>query len=141
MHYVGSPFQQNFGEAGEAKRVGLLELDDLSLTWLPMPGFPTYHTTSFAKWQACFNPASEDRHRVVVQPREATQLFAHPHQARVCEVVHQAAEASAQVAGSQPAAGVDWLARWLEASPPGELSLAREELLEYGRELAGAGAD
>ena len=141
VHYVGSPFQQNFGEAGEEKRVGLLDLDTLNLTWLPMPGFPTYQTSSFATWQANYHPDSEDRHTVVIQPGESAQFFAHPNRSRVCELVYQATESTAITQPTVVAEQRDWLAHYLSLVLPTGLTLSQEELLEYGRELAQAGAE
>ncbi len=43
--YVGSPFQQDFGEADDpTKAVLILDTDTLATTWVQPPGFPRYRT-------------------------------------------------------------------------------------------------
>jgi DNA repair exonuclease SbcCD nuclease subunit len=48
VYYVGSPFQQHWGEAGENKRLAIFDTDTHAVTWVPMDtyGFPYYYTVT-----------------------------------------------------------------------------------------------
>ena len=76
-YYVGSPFQQDYGEAGEEKRVGLLELEggEVSLAWIRIDGMPQYYnmTLDVLKTHAEFGP--EDRLTVPLLTPEETIEF------------------------------------------------------------------
>ena len=55
IHYIGSPFQQDFGEADEAKRVALIDTKTKAVTWVSVDGFPKYRVVS---WPDSFGIAS-----------------------------------------------------------------------------------
>jgi len=77
-HYVGSPFQQDFGEADEAKRVAVLDTDTLDLTWHALTGFPRYYNVTGEEFSKLGN-LGEDRYRVTLRsPEEAAIFYAHP---------------------------------------------------------------
>ena len=70
-HYVGSPFQQDYGEAGEDKRVGLLDLETLKLTWLRLPShYPAYCELSAEEFK---NLGELGEDRITVALRDATE--------------------------------------------------------------------
>ncbi len=76
--YVGSPFQQDFGEAGDPEKcVAILDTATLSLEWVPTL-FPTYRTVDVADLEAATR--GNDVLKVVVKSSaEAQQLYASPH--------------------------------------------------------------
>lgn len=81
-YYVGSPFQQDYGEAGEQKRVGVLTLEDGTITfnwhYLMDRGYPEYRRVTFKEY-AKQAPAQEDRYTVLLEnPEEAAQFAALP---------------------------------------------------------------
>ncbi len=82
IHYVGSPFQQDFGEANDPQKcVAILDTETLKLEWVPTP-FPVHRTISVAELSRA--SITEDILRVSVQsPAEAQQLYASPHAGRV----------------------------------------------------------
>ena len=81
VHYVGSPFQQDRGEAGESKRVGLLDLDTLDLEWLQLPSrYPAYSEVGVDQFQTMASDIWEDRPIVTVcNAAEARKFYALPN--------------------------------------------------------------
>jgi hypothetical protein len=133
VHYVGSPFQQDFGELGQVKRVGLLDLETLGLRWLALPGrYPRYLKLTLPELES-YGELGEDR--VVVTLRsaaEAARFYAHPLARHVEPDYALAPEAGT----AEPATWGDHgalLARYVREHPlPG---VAEDELLAAGREL------
>jgi hypothetical protein len=146
VYYVGSPFQQNFGESGEDKRVGLLTIDGdcVELSWVKLGGFPLYVEATLQEFIAGFTPESEDRWKVTVTSQEeADSFFAHPYAARArvdysyhvtnTDIVEKPDRIGDNRLGLEPA-----LKSWLAHSDPGKagISLSNDELLDCGRVLA-----
>jgi DNA repair exonuclease SbcCD nuclease subunit len=83
VHYVGSPFQQNWGEAGENKRVAIVDISEqtgqVSLKWVPLEGYPQYLDVDFETFSSLVTENGEDRYRVNLKsPQEAAAFYAHP---------------------------------------------------------------
>jgi len=79
IHYVGSPFQQDYGEAGENKRVLIFDTSTLECTWVPLPGFPTYNCVDYATFAAQVREDAEDRYQITLHsPEESTAYYGHP---------------------------------------------------------------
>jgi hypothetical protein len=83
IHYVGSPFQQNWGETGEDKRVAIVDISEqsgqVSLKWVPLTGYPEYLEVDLDTFTATARSDSEHRFRVRLKsPREAATFYAHP---------------------------------------------------------------
>lgn len=79
VHYVGSPFQQNWGEANQQKRVGIVDTDTLTVDWVPLTGYPEYRSVSFAEFTALATEATEHRYKVTLNSHEETEaFFRHP---------------------------------------------------------------
>lgn len=145
VHYVGSPFQQDKGEAGETKRVGVVDLDTLAVTWVPMTGFPEYRTYTLRQFQELARAESEDRLEVVLtSPDEAERFYAHPLSGRAAPIYQY--NAQAQGAETVPVIE-DWtrhrqraIARYIELNPPAQQALAvqPDELLSLAERLADA---
>ncbi len=78
--YVGSPFQQNFGEEGDKKRIFIVEIYENSVKINPiyLEGFPEYHTLTvdeFSELKPEGVEETEDRYRVVIKNDEESNLF------------------------------------------------------------------
>jgi len=79
VYYVGSPFQQDFGEANDGKRIAIFDTSTFSLTWVPITGFPLYKTVPLNTWLSEVTDESENRYKVVVKTfEENEQFFTHP---------------------------------------------------------------
>lgn len=92
IHYVGSPFQQHWGEATEPKRVLVIEFDGgrgEKMISVPMRGFPEYRQVSFSEFLERVREDSEDRYKVVLTSVEETERFyAHPLHVRASEAIY-----------------------------------------------------
>lgn len=140
IHYVGSPFQQNWGEALQEKRVAILNTDTLACTWITLSGYPRYVEAPLAVFQANFKPESEDRWKVVLSSHAETEtFFTHPYAARAEAVYNYTVNESAPEDESLGAR--DWsfeasLRHWVATVPPPPGELPTEELLAIGQQLA-----
>lgn len=141
IHYVGSPFEQNWGESGQPKRVGLLDLRTLKLEWIPLEGFPVYRRGSLETFLASYDPTCEDRWKVVLQNHaESERFYRLPDSARF-EAVY-AYDTQPDTPRDTPPTPQDWsleasMARWLETTPPQLTGIETPpaELLTLGRGL------
>lgn len=78
-YYIGSPFQQNFGESGEQKRVAIYDTESDVVEWVEVDFLPKYREVSFEIWEAEVNEQSEDRYKVILANQDETEEFyAHP---------------------------------------------------------------
>lgn len=141
IHYVGSPFQQDFGEAGEEKRIGIVDTDGMKITWITLDGFPEYRVLNAAEFFARDWTFSEDRLKVVLRtPEETTAFYAHPLSHRY-EPVYNYVVAPESV-GSTPAALTNnrdaLMASYLKKRTPksANIVLGNAEMLEFGQMLA-----
>lgn len=140
-HYVGSPFQQNWGESGEAKRVCVVDtratkIEDM-LTFIPLEGFPVYKKVAFDEFRK-LKEIGEDRIRVVLGNHEETEAyFQHPLFHRSEPVYSYEVEANGPEASQIES--LDWspataMRRYTELNKPSDagLELDTDELLEIG---------
>lgn len=145
VYYVGSPFQQNFGESYESKRVGIFDTQTLEVKWVPMTerGFPVYRTITAREFPMLVKEDSEDRFHVVLKSQEDTELFfSHPLCSRA------STEYSYTTANSQPTeAPKSWsfesvLSRYMTKNPPADLgiTISDPEMLEIGTQIANGNA-
>jgi len=141
--YVGSPFQQDFGERDEDKRVAVFDLDTFDITWVPLPGYPRYRVVDFDTWRKEASDKSEDRFQVLLaNSDEAEAFYAHPLMGRAEPVysfelpTEVAKAADAQKLWSRE----DVMRRYTERVPPGtrNIEIEPEELVELGLELVEA---
>lgn len=144
IFYIGSPFQQDYGEAGETKRVGIvtIEGDSIQLEWVPLDGFPQYRRVSWNEFTECFDSQSEDRFTVTLtSPDEAAAFYKHPYSSRAI------AEYSYNVLNpelpTQETAAKDWtlhaaVRRWVERKDPAKLNITStpDDLLAFGLQIA-----
>lgn len=141
IYYVGSPFQQNFGESGESKRVAIFDTETLHTEWVSLEGygFPIYRTVSAPEFVECAQEESEDRYKVVLTSQADTEaLFASPLCTRAeTEYSYTTTNAVAETAVKS------WnfesvLARWIEKNPPKDagIDIQDDEMLSIGMEIS-----
>jgi predicted phosphodiesterase len=73
--YVGSPFQQDFGEAAQRKFVVVLDTPSLNVTWIPVEGMPEYRVVNLDDFLAKANPDEEHRYWVTLNSIAETEKF------------------------------------------------------------------
>lgn len=136
VHYVGSPFQQNWGEAGQEKRVGIFDLQSLQVEWISLDGYPTHHEVSLAEMKK-IEPA-ENFYRVMLQSKDEARAFYKGDLPTYAIPVYNYSNAPAEVESdsSSPAAWspADCVRKWVEKTgiPDG---FTEEELIAAGVEL------
>ena len=147
LHYVGSPFQQDWGESGDAKRVAIVDIQgsQIDVSWVPLEGFPAYRQVSFADFLASVRPDSEDRYKVVLKSIEETEkYYAHPLANRADEAIYdyeQTVETNGTETGDPiPRSKQDIMLRYLKQNPPKDLGIALDDdtMLAYGDQISSA---
>lgn len=145
VHYVGSPFQQDKGESGEAKRVGVVDMDTFEVKWVEMTGFPEYKSYTLTQFVELAQEHNEDRLQVILRNQaEAEQFYAHPLSNRADPVYQYSVQAqsaehrSAVETWMRSRKGV--ILKYFELCPPAErgISLPTEELIQLAEHLADA---
>jgi hypothetical protein len=141
IHYVGSPFQQNFGESGEAKRVAIFDTETLHTEWVSLEsyGFPVYKTVSAEEFVECVEDASEDRYKVVLSSQADTEaLFAHPLCSRAESEYSYTTTNAEAVAPVKSWSFESVLVRWIDKNPPKDagIELPADEMLAIGMEIS-----
>jgi hypothetical protein len=144
FHYVGSPFQQNWGESGETKRVVIVDIKEgrVGFEFVPLQGFPRYLTVSYPEFVRQVKADSEDRFKVVLRDVQETEAFyAHPlaHHADEATYDYDPAPVSAEDAGPVTAnSKLDVMRRYVKRVPPASqgLVIGGEELLELGDQIS-----
>lgn len=141
--YVGSPFQQDFGESGESKRIALLDTEQYSVEWIKMEGFPLYQHVDIKAFTELVKEDSEDRFRVTLRSSEEVEKFyAHPlsHRAEP----EYAFEEDRETEVESPKVPTDWsftsaVDRYANRVSPKDkgIDLDPEEMTQFGAELAG----
>lgn len=132
IHYVGSPFQQDWGEAGQPKRIGVVNTNTMTVHWIPMTGYPEYRSVSLPEFTT---GAFEGEHRYRVKlnsHEEAEQFFRHAHFNRATAEYHYDDTPAEQAEES-----VDWsfdglCRRYLKKVPPSKVGIdvSDDEMLE-----------
>ena len=141
VHYVGSPFQQNFGEKNEVKRVGVLDLETLALTWITLEGFPEYRVLDYPKWIKTVQKGEEHRYQVILRnPNQAEAYYSHPLMTygEPSYAYELDSTAKSESVVRQTWTKDDVMRRWVERTPPGsrQLSMSPDDLLEVGKVIA-----
>lgn len=141
VYYVGSPFQQNFGESYELKRVGIFDTETLAVQWVPLTdyGFPVYRTVTAKEFVKLVKEDSEDRFHVVLKSPEDTEIFfSHPlcNRAETEYSYTTTNDTSAEAIKSWSFEAV--LKRWMAKNPPKDagIEVPEAELLEIGTQIA-----
>lgn len=146
VHYVGSPFQQDWGEAGEDKRVAIVDVSeksgDIRLRWVSLDGYPQYVEAGLEEFSGVVQADSENRYRVILKsPAEAATFYAHPLASHAdpvydFDVNACATETDTEVDGSawEPE---NVLRRYVEHNSPRDKSIAlsNAEVIDIGLSL------
>jgi hypothetical protein len=144
VHYVGSPFQQEFSESGEKKRVAVLDMPNLNLAWVEMTGFPTYAELSLPEWEQRVEEEgdSENRYRVLINgTAEAERYFQHPRMRQAKPVylgiaAQVASHVNAPRVGKLSFQAADVLRRYVHSRPPTQLfGLTEDEFVQVGLDI------
>lgn len=135
--YIGSPFQQNFGEKNEEKRVAVIDTDTLDVTWIPMEGFPLYRVVTLGEWLDTVQADSEDRFQVLLRnAKEAETYYKHPLMGQSEPIYNYelSQQTKAEIAERRAWTQADVMARWMKANPPATygISAPEEEVLDVG---------
>jgi len=149
VHYVGSPFQQDWGESGENKRVGIVDVFSVKVEWIPIEGFPQYLSVNVTEFAELCTPETEDRFKVVLRSqKEAAKFYALPlaHRAEpIYDFDVTASESDGndgeKIAGNIP--GNAWtfnsvMERYVKRNTPDSngIPASVEEMIEFGHEIA-----
>lgn len=137
-YYVGSPFQQNFGEANENKRVGIFDTETWEVEWVGLPGFPEYRVVGAQEFVHLVKEGGEDRYEVVLRSQADTELlFNHPLCTRA-ETRYEYAEKPAGPTEAKSWTFEDVLNRYVSLNPPENagIEVPLEEVLAIGKEIA-----
>ena len=141
VHYIGSPFQQDFGEKNQVKRVAILDTKTLTLEWIPLDGFPRYIETDLGAFMKCVTQDGEDRYRVHLKSaQEAEIYYAHPMASRAQPILsYDLVQEEKQGKSASPT----WstraiLERHVEAVPPASfgISLPKQEMVDISLQIA-----
>jgi len=133
IHYVGSPFQQDWGEAGQAKRVAIVDTDQMAVEWVPLTGYPEYRLISFAEFTALVDDQSENRYRVTLSSHaESEQFFKHPLFHRVTAQYDYEETPPDQVTQNEDWSFEGICRRYLKTAPPKNvgLELTDDEMMD-----------
>ena len=146
LHYIGSPFQQNWGESGEDKRVAIVDIigDQIKLQWVPLVAFPRYRQLNFDEFLKAVTEKSEDRYKVVLKTVAETEAFyAHPLANRADEVIYDYVHAETSGTGSTaeedlPRSKQDIIRRYLQQNPPKKfnIDLGDDEMAVFGDQIS-----
>ena len=142
IHYVGSPFQQNFGESADTKRVAIFDTDTLKIEWVSMDAcFPEYRTVTVDEF-ASQDAQGEDRLAVVLRnPKEAEHFYSHPLSPRAASLACQY-----DLTPSPQSASPDQLVtpqailkRFVQLNPPanGDIVISDDDMVDFGLQIAG----
>jgi len=138
IHYVGSPFQQDWGEAGQSKRVAILDTDTKQVTWVPMEGYPEYRRIDFSAFTE-LSDAPEDRIRVRLTDHAQTeQFFQHPRFHRAEAEYAYAAAVPVEVQAAQDWSFEGTCGRYMALVPPDKagLNVTPDDLMDIGNSIA-----
>lgn len=138
IHYVGSPFQQDWGEAGQKKRVAIFDTKRRSVTWVPLEDYPEYRLVPWDEFKD-LEDLGEHRYRVVLTSHEQTEEFFQHHNFQLVEPVYNYDAISPE----QKPENQDWsfegiCRRYMALVPPGKVGIEvdTEELLAIGTDIA-----
>lgn len=146
--YIGSPFQQNWGEAGERKRVAILDVGrngSIGVQYVDLDGFPEYREIGLKDLTAACEPGDrdEDRLRVILRsPEEASEFYAHKCANRaepkymfdVYDNAQPVDESQPKVTAWTPEAIME---RYMHHNPPSNLGINIDsgEMLQFGKDI------
>lgn len=145
VHYVGSPFQQDWGESGEEKRVGIVDVLNATVEWVAMDGFPQYLKVNVDEFKEMCDQETEDRFKVILRtPEEAAKFYALPLAHRAEPVYDfDVTDATPDANDEGKITGKVWtfdsvLRRYAENNTPESKGIPAtvDEILEIGHDIA-----
>lgn len=145
IHFIGSPFQQNWGERGEEKRVAIVDISTATVKWVLITGFPLYQSVGLEEFKELCSVETEDRFKVILKTQaEAATFYAHPlaHRAEPIYEFTEEIEESESTGGAK-AQTSKWsfdsvVRRYVERYTPDASGIPAsvEEMVDYGKEIA-----
>lgn len=141
VSYLGSPFQQDWGEQGQKKYVGIYDTSTVRMELVEMTGYPVYRTVTYPEFlEQPFD--SEDRYRVQLASHEETELFFQHPQFKRGEPVY-IYDASGE-SGEELKVESDWsfeavTRRYMDVIVPEKvgIDLDPDEMVSVAKNLAG----
>jgi DNA repair exonuclease SbcCD nuclease subunit len=142
LFYVGSPFQQDFGETNEKKYVAILDTDSMSVEWIDT-GMPQYRRMNLEQFKASVREDQEDRYEVrLASFEESKKFYEHPLSNRAIPQYDYIQSSPNQSAVETERKVVQFdvkslMTAYVDTNPPKEkgLQLESEELIDFGNEL------
>lgn len=140
IHFIGSPFQQDFAERDQKKRVAIFDSSDMSIEWVELSGFPEYHNVSFDVFVKTVTDKSEDRWQVVLKDmKETEKFFAHPLSSRAEPIYSYDPQDEVEVAAAGESilslSTRDTLSHYLSVNPP-DVQMDADEMVSIGFDIA-----
>ena len=141
VFYVGSPFQQNYGESNENKRIAVVDTDTAKVEWIPLQEFPAYKVVSLSDFEHLSGTGNpEDRYRVTLRSHEeAERFYVNPACSRADPVYcYEEVEAVGEFSAPHEWSLESAVERYLEKVPPKSkgIHLPVEEMILFGRDIA-----
>ena len=133
--YLGSPFQQDFGEANDQKYIAILDTQTLKVEFITLEGFPQYKIGEASEMPDNLN-MGEDRWKIIVRDRlQAQQIYSKPWAADVSEITYLYNETETQDAKTNVLIGepVVLLEEYLRSHP--SPTLDAKKLLAIGTRM------
>lgn len=141
-YYVGSPFQQNYGESTEDKYVAILDTTKLTLTWIETR-MPRYFRCTLPEFERAVVAESEDRYQVQIKsPVEAERFYAHPLSSRAHPLYEYVSQPGVQTPDAPEVPDVFTLDRllmdYVEKYPPSAAGIQTpvDDMIQTGLDLA-----
>lgn len=142
--FVGSPFEQDFGEAGDAKKVAVFDTNSLEVEWVELDGFPRYHVCGMGEFKRLAVPESEDRYRVLLSNTdEVDEFYRHDLSTRAepeyrCSQEGQSSGDAASVERDGGWSLESAMSQYVKENPPGGrgVDLSEKDLINFGVEIA-----
>lgn len=133
IYYVGSPFQQDWGEVGQTKRVGIVNTKTMTVEWVPLTGYPEYRQVTLDQFVKLADERSEHRYRVNLNSHDESEaFFRHPHFNRATAQYNYDETPSEQVLENPDWSFEGICRRYLKSVPPAKvgIELTDDEMME-----------
>lgn len=140
VFYVGSPFQQDFGEAGEVKRVAILDVQGGTpkVEWQVIDGMPEYRQVSLEDFVSQSKKTEEHRYKVDLRSvEESATFFAHPRSSLgIPNPLYSQSKTEEVKQNLMPTSDLDLLTRYAKTRPiSGVPDDVKADIVEFGMML------
>jgi hypothetical protein len=144
LFYVGSPFQQDFGETNETKYVAILDTDSMGVEWIDT-GLPKYRRSTLEQFKASVKEDSEDRYEVrLASFEESKDFYTHPLSNRAIPTYDYIQSNPGQSVVESTRGPIQFdvqslMLAYVETNQPKAkgIELGEDELISFGNELIG----